>query len=63
MYGNEINKIMSNYDCYVGTFSWNELHHLDELIAQKLNKFDHACFIVNTQTSIYSGEHWVAVTI
>ena len=53
-----INEIMCETECYIGTFSMDICNCTNEL-SRLLNK--HICFIVNTQSIIYPGKHWIAV--
>jgi hypothetical protein len=50
----EINKLLSPYKCYCGTFARDQLPVI---------KKRPCAIIMNTDTSLEPGEHWVAVMI
>ena len=56
MYADELDGYMSQYPCFCGTLALDQLF----LIESRIFSQHHSCFIVNTQSSVYGGEHWIA---
>lgn len=50
----EIDNILRNHPCYKGTFSLNNHPTIQNYPS---------CFVVNTQTSNLSGQHWFAIWV
>ena len=57
----DLNKCMNDHPCYSGTFSWDLKEY--GTVKKKLDSYNHTCFIVNTQSEVYAGEHWIAVML